>query len=411
MKRDQQNFAPQNALPGLTRTDRCIRSQPLPVSAETRRAQRKWNVIGQLGVSAIVLALIIMLFGDRTAPLNVGAAFVLFGLGAGLIGFGFGTSVVPASDNAAASLPDTDTDPQRALLMATIPLWVRQLEAVRQEGDRAVEALARSFEDIVVGLENALNESRNAVAGMQACGGVAVQLNTANADLNGLVQAIQTMHGDKGVVMAEIVRCGRELREVNDEVNQLALHTRLLSLNAAIEAARAGAAGRPFGVVVTEMRVLATRSSEASRRVAGQLNLIEAAVQSVQQQENFNAASEHDPISQAKTAITAVMNRVTALSESLGQSAAIMDDGGVQVRKQISDALVALQFQDRVSQILGHTANDLKKLEQHLAAGTLDDDVIATWQTDMTAKFSTPEEFASVGHAQGKRKSDDVTYF
>ena len=166
MKRDQQNFAPQNALPGLTRIDRCIRSQPLPVSAETRRAQRKWNVIGQLGVSAIVLALIIMLFGDRTAPLNVGAAFVLFGLGAGLIGFGFGTSVVPASDNAAASLPDTDTDQQRALLIATIPLWVRQLEAVRQEGDRAVEALARSFEDIVVGLENALNESRNAVAGM-----------------------------------------------------------------------------------------------------------------------------------------------------------------------------------------------------------------------------------------------------
>ena len=410
MKRDQQNLAPQNALPGLTRPHRRVRSQPHPVSAAPRAAHRKWNVIGQLGVGAIVLALIIIFLGDRTALLHVGAAFVLLGLGAGLIGFGFGTSVVPASDDA-ASLPNTDTDPQRALLMAAIPLWVRQLEAVRQEGDRAVEALARSFEDIVVGLENALNESRNAVAGMQACGGVAVQLKTAKADLNGLVQAIQTMHGDKGVVMAEIVRCGRELREVNGEVNQLALHTRLLSLNAAIEAARAGDAGRPFGVVVTEMRVLATRSSEASRRVAGQLNLIEAAVQSVQQQENLNAASEHDPICQAETAITAVMSRVTALSESLGQSAAIMDEGGVQVRKQISDALVALQFQDRVSQILGHTANDLKKLEQHLAADTLDDDVIASWQTDMTAQFSTPEELASVGHAQGKRKSDNVTYF
>ena len=85
--------------------------------------------------------------------------------------------------------------------------------------------------------------------------------------------------------------------------------------------------------------------------------------------------------------------------------------GGVEVRKRIADALVALQFQDRVSQILDHTARDLDKLRQHIATGTLDGQVIASWQAEMAANFSTHEEFASVDGTQGKRESNNVTFY
>ena len=399
----------QDVLPGPAHATAHVRARQRLTDPPAGSGIEKGKVIGKVGIGLVVVALMLMLLGERASSLNAGTAVLLLALGAALIGYRVGADKHPADDGSAATSPDAD--PQRALLLATIPLWVRQLEAVRQEGDRAINALARSFEDIVAGLEKALNESRNAVAGMQACGGVAAQIETANADLGGLVRSIQALHGDKGAMLTEIVRYGRELRAVNVEVNQLALQTRLLSLNAAIEAARAGQAGRAFAVVVTEMRDLATRSSDASRRVAGQLNHIEAAVQSVQQKDDMRASSELGSIDQAETAITVVMRRFTALSESLAQSVAIMDDGGVEVRKRIADALVALQFQDRVSQILDHTARDLDKLRQHIATGTLDGQVIASWQAEMAANFSTHEELASVDGTQGKRESNNVTYF
>lgn len=409
MSRGHHNFVAHDGLPGSAHARAHVRSLHRPASAPARSGNEKGKAFGRAGIGLVVVALMLMLLGDRASSLNAGTAVLLLALGAALIGFRVGANKHPADDGTAATSPDADA--QRELLLATIPLWVRQLEAVRQEGDRAIDALARSFENIVAGLEKALNESRNAVAGMQACGGVAAQIETANADLGGLVRSIQALHGDKGVMLAEIVRYGRELRAVNGEINQLALQTGLLSLNAAIEAARAGQAGRAFAVVVTEMRDLATRSSDASRRVAGQLNHIEAAVQSVQQKDDMRASSELGSIDQAETAITVVMRRFTALSESLAQSVAIMDDGGVEVRKRIADALAALQFQDRVSQILDHTTRDLDKLRQHIAAGTLDGQVIASWQTEMAANFSTHEELASVDGTQGKRESNNLTYF
>ena len=409
MNRGHHNCVAHDGLPGPAHARAHVRSLHRPASAPVRSGHEKGKAFGKAGIGLVVVGLMLMLLGERLSSLNAGMAVLLLALGAALIGFRVGANKHPDDDGTAATSPDAD--PQRALLLATIPLWVRQLEAVRREGDRAIDALARSFENIVASLEKALNESRHAVAGIQACGGVAAQIETANADLGGLVRSIQALHGDKGAMLTEIVRFGRELRAVNGEINQLALQTRLLSLNAAIEAARAGQAGRAFAVVVTEMRDLATRSSDASRRVAGQLNHIEAAVQSVQQKDDMRASSELGSIDQAETAIAVVMRRFTALSESLAQSVAIMDDGGVEVRKRIADALVALQFQDRVSQILEHTTRDLDKLRQYIAAGNLDGQVIASWQTEMAAKFSTHEELASVDGTQGKRESNNVTYF
>jgi len=71
--------------------------------------------------------------------------------------------------------------------------------------------------------------------------------------------------------MAELGASSARMDAALSTVKRIADHTRLLSINASIEAARAGASGRAFGVVVDEVKQLADNTGDSTREIEAQM--------------------------------------------------------------------------------------------------------------------------------------------
>jgi len=103
----------------------------------------------------------------------------------------------------------------------------------------------------------------------------AAVLARCESQLRGLIENFQGFVHSRDEVMQSVrslAGTSTQLREMAEDVAKLARQTNLLSINAAIEAARAGTSGRGFAVVAGEVRRLSTESGETGKRIGEQVN-------------------------------------------------------------------------------------------------------------------------------------------
>ena len=168
-----------------------------------------------------------------------------------------------------------------------------ELSAVTEEASRGLQQQNNEIEQAATAVNEmtaAVEEvARNAVSTSEASNQSTQAAREGRDRVVETVGAIQTMTHDvqnTSLMIEGLAAQGRDIGKVLDVIRAIAEQTNLLALNAAIEAARAGEAGRGFAVVADEVRALAHRTAQSTQEiekmVAGIQNGTGEAVSSMQ---------------------------------------------------------------------------------------------------------------------------------
>jgi methyl-accepting chemotaxis protein len=205
-------------------------------------------------------------------------------------------------------------------LSASSDEQARGAQQQKQQADAVATAMEEMTATVMEVAKNASKTAEAAEAANQAAETGATQVHDAVAGIKDVAEST----GKLGQVLTELDGQAAEIGRIIGVINDIADQTNLLALNAAIEAARAGEAGRGFAVVADEVRKLAEKTMTATKEVENSILQIQTgsrhAMASMEETET-RVADSTESTDKAGEALGHIMARIREVTGQVAQIA------------------------------------------------------------------------------------------
>jgi methyl-accepting chemotaxis protein len=188
----------------------------------------------------------------------------------------------------------------------------RTLSSIAAEADNQARAASTSSE------QTSLNV-RSVAGATEELGASILEISDQASQANGVVEHAAQIAQNADHLVGQLSSGASRIGDVVKLIRAIAEQTNLLALNATIEAARAGEAGRGFAVVASEVKTLASQTAKATEEIATQIGAIQGstaqAVEAIRQ-----IAGVMGDISRFTATIAASVEEQSASTQEIGRN-------------------------------------------------------------------------------------------
>lgn len=266
----------------------------------------------------------------------------------------------------------------------TFPLWAHQIDDSIELSTLEMTKIAEMFANLVTDLNNIVTDSTEVEE--LSIEDIEMRLGNVQLTLTRLVAMRLKLQQE----ISDLSSFTEKLETMARDVGSISEQTNLLALNAAIEAARAGESGRGFAVVADEVRSLANRSGDIAHDIISTVTEVNGQFHSMSKRFAADSEVEGKLIMEAGEQTQQVLAEFREARSQRDEASQMMEVHSADIKADVETALIAIQFQDRVSQILDHVRLNLRELcEQIETHEKLD---IEAFLEKMSSEYTTTSE-------------------